>query len=122
MEYENKKVGSELPPIGAKPVSIMSYEEVEITSNDKVIGTKLVLRVNHPEVGEIEISKVRYEKAKKLKESGIWLNLDKDGNIPFNSALAEFLRHYKFSSIADMKDKIIETVADEGGFLIAKAY
>ncbi len=122
LEYENMEIGKEQPPVVAKPVIVESYSEVDVKKGDKDIGKKLVFKVKHPDVPEMEISKVKYEKNKKLSEAGIWLQKDVDGNIPFNSALSALLRHYNCSKIADMKGKTIETTQDENGFLIAKAY
>jgi len=123
MEYENRKIGKEQPKIEAKKVKVLSYDEVDVKDKEnKEIGKKLVLKVSHPDIPELEISKVKYEKAKKLKESGIWLQKDKDNSIPFNSALAHLLRHYGCSKVSDLTGKEIGTTTDDNGFLIAKAY
>jgi len=123
MEYENTEIGKEQPKLEAKRVKILSYEEVDVKDkNEKDIGKKLVLKVSHPDVPELEISKVKFEKAKKLKESGIWLQKDKDSNLPYNSALSHLLRHYKCSKVSELKGKEIDTTTDDNGFLIVKAY
>ncbi|KKN25440.1 hypothetical protein LCGC14_0884720 [marine sediment metagenome] len=121
-EHENLGIGKEQPKIEAKPVTVIGYEEVEVKKDEKVIGNKLVLKVKHPDVEELELSKVKYQKGEALKESGLWLHKDKDGAIPYNSALASLLRHNNCSKIADLKDKEIQTTADANGYCIAKAY
>jgi len=127
MEYENVAIGEKLPPLEAKPVKVISYEEIEvITGKDKAgqdkLSKKLVLKVQHPDNPELEISKVTFLRGKKLKEVGLWLQKDKDGNIPYNSALASLLRFYNCTKIADIKDKELQTTNDTEGFCIAKAY
>lgn len=123
IEYENVSIGTEQPLVEAKRVNILSYEvKVVNNSEGKEIGTKLVLKVRHPDVPELEISKVKYEKNKKLTESGIWLSRDKDGKLPFKSALAHLLRYYNCNNISELKNKEIDTVTDENGYVIAKGY
>lgn len=122
-EIEEVGIGAEMPPVEPKPVVVLEYGVADVKDKEgKDVGAKLVLTVKHPDVPEMEMSKVKYEKAKGLKEAALWLNKDKDGKIPFNSALATFLRFYKCSNIKDLKDKTIETTTDEGGYVIAKAY
>lgn len=123
LEFSEMEIGIEQPKIEAKKVKVLSYEEVDVKDKEqKDIGKKLVLKVSHPDVPELELSKVKYEKNKKLKESGIWLSQDGDGNIPYNAALAHLLRHYGCSKVADLKDKELDTICDDNGFLIVKAY
>ena len=123
IEYEKIPIGNEQPPIEAKRVVILGYEvKVVNNSEGKEIGNKLVLKVKHPDVPEMELSKVKYEKNKKLTESGLWISKDKDGKIPFLSALAHLLKHYHCSNISDLQNKEIDTVIDENGYVIAKAY
>ena len=125
MEYENldMKIGSEQPLIEAKKCLILSLEQKDIKDKEgKDIGVKLVMKVNHPDAGEIELSKVKYEKNSKLTESGLWLTKDKDGNIPFKSALASLLKFNNCSKLKDLNGKEINTAIDDNGFIIAKAY
>lgn len=123
MEYENVEIGKEMPPIEAKPVKVLSFEEADVKDKEqKEIGKKLVLKVQHPDVPEMEISKVKFQKGDKLKESGLWLGKDTDGKIPYSSALAHLLRHYSCQKIPDLKDKVLQTTSDSNGFCIAKAY
>lgn len=123
IEYENISIGTEQPPVEAKRVIVLSYESKPVSNSEgKDIGNKLVLKVKHPDVPEMEISKVKYEKNKKLTESGLWISKDKDGKLPFLSALAHLLRHYHCSNIGELKNKEIDTTADLNGYIIAKAY
>jgi len=123
IEYENIPVGNEQPPEEAKKVTVIGYESKAVSNNEgKEIGNKLVLKVKHPDVPEMEISKVKYEKNKKLTESGLWISKDKDGKLPFSGALAHLLRFYHCNKISDLKGREIDTTADENGYIIAKAY
>jgi len=123
IEYENISIGTEQPPVEAKRVIILGYEvKVVNNSEGKEIGNKLVLNVKHPDVPDMQISKVKYEKNKKLTESGLWISKDKDGKLPFLSALAHLLRFYHCNNVGELKNKEIDTTADENGYIIAKAY
>jgi len=123
IEYEEIQVGTEQPPIVAKRVIVLGYESKIVSNNEgKEIGNKLVLKVKHPDVTEMEISKVKYEKNKKLTESGLWISKDKDGNLPFLSALAHLLRFYHCNNVSELRNKEIDTTADDNGYIIAKAY
>jgi len=125
MEYENLdlEIGKEQPPIEAKKVLVLSLEERNVKNKEgKEVGEKLVMKVNHPDAGEIELSKVKYIKNKKISESGLWITKDRDGNIPFNSALASLLRYNKCTKLKDMNGKEIETDIDDNGFIVAKAF
>ena len=121
MEYENTGIGKEQPLVEAKPVVVTSISEEEVVF-DKETAKKLVLRVSHPDVPEMELGKVKFEKNKKLKDSGLWLTKDKDGNLPFNSAVSTLLRFYGCTKITELVEKKIETTQDENGYLVAKAY
>jgi len=125
MEYENLdlEVGKEQPPIEAKKVNVVALEERDVKDKDgKDVGVKLVMKVKHPDAGDIELSKVKYEKNKKITESGLWLTKDKEGNIPFKSALASLLRFNNCTKLSDLNGKEIDTAIDDNGFIIAKAY
>jgi len=54
--------------------------------------------------------------------AGLWLNKDKDGNLPFNSAVACLLRFYKVATINELVACVLQTVVDDGGYIIVKAY
>jgi hypothetical protein len=123
IEYEKIPLGQEQPPVLPKRVQVLGYEVRRVHDNEgKEIGNKLVLKVKHPDVPEMEISKVKYEKNKKITESGLWVSMDKDGKIPFQSALAKLLRFYRCETISHLRGKELETASDEGGYVIVKAY
>ncbi len=123
MEYENTEIGTEQPQVEPKPVVVTGCGEEDVNFPDKKeTAKKLVLKVEHPDVKDMELSKVKFEKNKKLKDTGLWLSKDKDGNLPYNSAVATLLRFYSCKKITDLVGKTIQTTQDEGGFLVAKAY
>ena len=121
MAYENKEVGKERARLEAKDVRIKEVKEVEVELQQGK-RSKMVLVVEHPDLPEMEISKVKYLRDNKITESGLWLTEDKDGAIPYQSAVANLLRHCKVSTIKDLKGLEIKTDLDEKGFVIAKAY
>ena len=123
IEFENIGIGKEtsaekLEPI---PVKVIEISEVDVTFADKTTSRKLVLKVQHM-MQPLEISAVRYEQKKNLKEAALWLKKDKDGMLPYNSAVANLLRFYKCSSISMLKGKELQTTPDEAGYLVIKAY
>lgn len=121
MEFENTKIGKEQPPIQAKKVRVLGLSE-ECVKFDQKDSLKLVLKVSHPDVGELEISKVKYQKGDKLSVAGLWLTKDNDGCLPYNSAVAHLLRAYNIDSIVGLTSCELDTVLDEAGYLIIKGY
>lgn len=120
-KLDNLKIGKEIPKLEAKSCRVLHYkfEKIEF---DKGSNIKLVLTLEHPEGVEIEVSSVKYMKSKdKVDKAGLWVTKDKDENIPFNSALANLLRHYKVEDIQSLVGKDVMTIEDEG-YLIIKAY
>ena len=130
MEEENVKleeigIGEDTPQVTAKKVLVMNTEIKEVQNKEgKTIGKKLTLFVKHPDIKDhnIEVSGVKYQFADKLKESGLWVNLDKDNKIPYKSAVAHMLRSLDKKSIKELVGIEIPTVADENGYLLVKAY
>lgn len=124
-KYENLVVGEDKPQVSVAKVVIEDYR-VEAVKNKKgeEIGDKLVLICKHPEVTDknIEISGVKYESGDKIKQSGLWFKLDSDGKLPFNSATANLLRFYKKETVKQMKGEQVDTIADDNGYLLVKAY
>jgi hypothetical protein len=119
MKFETLGIGKEFPPLSAKKVKIEGIEEKEV----KEFGLKLILKVKHPDVeNHLEVSRVKYQLGDKLNESGLWLTKDKEGNIPFNSAVAHLLRFCECKIINGLLGKEIDTIVGEKGFLIIKAY
>lgn len=122
MEFENVEIGKEMPPLQAERVKVLGIEERPVVKDEKSIGTKLVLKVKHSIVPEMEIGKVKYEFNKKLKISGLWLRKDTDSKLPYNSAVAFLLRYCKAAKPSELIGKEIDTTLDENGFIVAKAY
>lgn len=124
MENENLdklKIGKEVQKLEPKSCRVISYkfEKIEFEKGSNI---KLVLTLEHPEGVEIEVSSVKYMKSKdKVDKAGLWVTKDKEESIPFNSALANLLRHYKADDIQALVGKELMTVDDEG-YLIIKAY
>lgn len=66
---------------------------------------KVVFVCTNPVSGkELNLSEVRYTKAGKIVKGGLWVSLDKDGNIAYNSALANLMRFLKVSNLEDLKE------------------
>lgn len=124
-EMENVEIGEDTPQMSATKCVIADCRVDVVKNKDgKEIGKKVILSVDHPDAPDrkIEISSVKYNMGDKVKISGIWMNLDKDKNIPYKSALASMLRHLKKKKISDLKGEKIMTVTDEQGYLAVKAY
>ncbi len=130
MEKENVEldkcgIGEDKPQVAAKKVVIEDYN-IEMVKNQsgKEVGDKLTLSVKHPDIDDrkIEISGIRYEVNEKIKSSGLWVKLDEDNKLPFRSAVAHLLRFLNKSNITDLKGEQVDTVPDDNGYLVVKAY
>jgi len=116
--------------IGDKEAEILKPEKVKIVEiglQEVKFGSKtaekVMLSCKHPQRDNpIIISQVKVLKKDKVKKSGLWFNEDEDGNIQKGSALAEFLIYAGVEKPSQLKDKEFETVADDDGFLVLKAY
>lgn len=122
-EQENLEIG-----IGTKEVTKLKPTKVKIV-NVKIVpvgekkNDKVVTTCKHPDKDEtIEISSVEYLKNKKAIITGLWLNKDEDELISKGSALAVLLNTLGCTSIVELKEKEIDTVEDERGYLCLKAY
>jgi hypothetical protein len=83
----------------------------------------VVLICQHPESAEsLDISQVIYLKDRVVKESGLWLNKDLDGNIQKGSPLAVLMDKYEVSSLKQLEGKKIPTELNTKGFICLKAY
>jgi len=123
-DIKSLKIGEETAPLPPKNVVVGGMRVEDVNGSDgKKVGTKLYLTCKHPDQDvPIEISKVKYNKDDKLAVSGTWMNLDKEGKIPFNSAVAHMMRFYMVASMGQLEGKELQTVADDKGFLMVKAY
>ena len=122
--YGEVEIGEDVPQVEAKPCIIKGYKIDPIIKDSKEIGKKVLLLVNHPQIidKDIEISGVKYQDGDKIKNSGLWWKLDKDGKIPYKSALSNLLRHYNKSNLMSLKETEVETVVNDNGYLAIKAY
>ena len=113
--------------IGDKEVEKLKPEKVKVLEvgikEVKNVSDKVYCKVKHSDSDDpIEISAVEYSKDKKLKVSGLWYKMDEDGLIQKNSALAILLNVVGVKTPSELKDKELDTVADDKGFLCFKAY
>ena len=113
-------------PEKLKPKKVVAggirFDEVR-NKNDKVIGEKVTVICKHPDKEDpIAISSVEYKKDKALKISALWYNLDEEGLIAKNSALAQWMRHNGLENLDNIENKGFDTSQDDAGFLCFKAY
>ncbi|GAG31479.1 unnamed protein product, partial [marine sediment metagenome] len=57
-----------------------------------------------------------------VKATGLWYNLDKNGEIQKGSALAFLMKHKNVMTIAELKNQKVEAEPNEAGYLCVKAY
>ena len=123
VNLENVGIGEDKPQVEAKRVLVEDYriEDVKFGTEE---SKKLVLQVKHPDIADrqIEISGAKYLSNDKLKVSGLWFKLDSENKLPYNSAIGNMLRFLKKAKVSDLKGEQVETVADERGYLVVKAY
>ena len=122
----NNPVGTIEPEkLGAKKVKVLKAEIQTQYKKDKTtaVGDIVKLTCKHPDKDEpIVISKVRYEVVGKLKESGIWYNEDTNKEVQKGSALSILLAHYSCANVRALEALELDTVINEQGYLIIKAY
>ena len=121
----NLEIGEDRPQISAKSCLVTNYKiEMIKDSTNKEIGNKLTLIVEHPDVDgkTIDISGLKYEQNGKIKQSGLWVKSDQDGKLPYKSAVANLLRFLRKKTIKDIVGEQINTILDENGYLLIKAY
>lgn len=123
-EMLDVEIGTNKPVISAKQVFVQNVEVRSVSKDDKELGFKAVFLCKHPDVGDrlIEISGAKYIKNDKLVTGGLWLNLDAEKKISFNSAVGIFLRFFGLSNLKNCKNRTFDTVIDEKGYLLIKAY
>ena len=120
-EILNAETGDkEAQKLQPKNVKVLNVKIVEVGSKKL---QKCVCEVKHPDQEDlISISSVRYEIKGKLKTGGLWVKLDEDKKITKGSALAIFKEKNSVKALSELKDKEIETIEDENGYLCFKAY
>ena len=129
METQNElKLGIGTKDIEVLKPAIVKIEKVEIIElPSKKEGQKkpkkLICHSKHPDSAKlVQISSVKYEKKEALKTDGLWFNLDSDGLIKKNSAIAILLQSVGCKTIEELQGKEISTIPNEAGYLCFKAY
>ena len=109
--------------VSLKPAKV-KIEKVVVQEVGTKGNKKLVCSVKHPDKDEsISISAVKYEGTKgKLTISGLWVNLDEDKKIRKGTALANFISYLECKIPKELEGKEIDTVEDDSGYLVFKAY
>lgn len=123
-ELDKIGIGEDKPQIGAGTCVIMGYKIEEIPVK-KGTANKLILKMKHPKIADrlIDVSGVIYRQGDKLKTAGLWVRLDEDGKIPFNSAVSSMLRFVGKSTISQLEGIEVDTIPSEDtGYLLVKAY
>ena len=114
----NKEIET-LKPAKVKIVDV-SFTSVKFGSKT---NEKVVLAVKHPDRDDlINISSAKMLKNDKVKTTGIWYTTDEDGNVQKGSVLADILSFIGVQNLSQMKEKEVETVVDENGYLCFKFY
>lgn len=120
--------------IGEKEFERLKPKNVKILSVErKPVGSKGAVIIHclskHPDREEpIDMSSVKFEGKTKLRESGLFLNLEKKENeddpdkVQKDSPLAILMRLVNAETITGLKDKEVPTTEDEKGYLCFKAY
>lgn len=120
-----KSVGSiDVERLGAKKITVLSVTiEVQKKKTGETVGEIVHFSCKHPDKEDpIDMNKVQYLKDRKIKESGLWYNEDKDGNIQKGSALAQVLQFYKTKDLVSFVGQELDTELNESGYLSIKAY
>lgn len=101
----------------------VKIENIEIEEVGEKKNKKAVFEVKHPDREEtIKISKIKYERNKRLRIVGSWYSLDEDELIQKGSALAVLMNKLKAKTLKDMIGREPETDVDDDGYLCIKAY
>lgn len=80
----------------------IDIKDIDVNGDTK---KKVVIVCTNPSSGkELNLSEVRYNKLGKTIKGGLWVSLDKDENLAYNSALANLMRALKVSSLEDLKE------------------
>src|SRR3990167_10248599 len=105
-----------------EPATVKIVKAIVEPVGDKK-AKKVSCEVKHPSANEtIKISSVRAEKKGKLNVGGLWFNQDEDKNIRKGSLLANFLSFMNARTVKELEGKECQTVEDDSGYLVFKAY
>lgn len=126
-ELEKGEIGignKETVKLSPLRIKILSYEiKMQQNKAKENVGEKVTFKCKHPEKEEpIEVSSVIYEKDGALKTSGSWFQLDSDGKIAKNSAVAKVLQILSVGNLKATVGKELDTKLDNKGYLCLKAY
>ncbi len=97
--------------------------KVEIIEVGEKQNKKVNCSVSHPDYsdGTITMSSASYLKDKKVVNTGLWYNLDKESKIQKCSALAIFMNSVGAKSLKELEGKEVDTEL-EGNYLCFRAY
>ena len=114
----------EAAKLEAKPVLITGVRvEMKKDKAGKEVGEMVIFITKHPDkVEPVELDRVKFEKDQKVKVTGAWFNIDSDGLIPKQSALAIAMRFYNVKALEGFVGIQAQTSLDEKGYLAIKAY
>ncbi len=119
----NKEIGtteSENKRLEPKKVKIVKVEVIEVGEKKNKKVNCSVLHPDHQD-GTITISSASYLKDKKVVNTGLWYNLDKEDKIQKGSALAIFINSTGSKNLKELEGKDVDTELD-GNYLCFKAY
>lgn len=124
----NKKVGT----IEAEKLRAVKVIAKEVTVEpqfkkgiEKPVGKMVHVRCKHPDKEElIDITKALYRKDAKdsVKESGLWYNEDREGNIQKGSVISILMNFIDKVTLKDIENIELETEPNDAGYLCFKAY
>lgn len=121
----NTGIGTkEAAKLEAKPVIVVSVKvALQKDKSGKDVGESAIFTCKHPDKSEpIELNSIKFEKDSKIKVTGSWYNLDSDGLITKQSALAYAMRFYNVTTLKQFENRPIQTALDDKGYLAIKAY
>ena len=127
-EIANKEMNDLFAKIGTEEATTLKPAKVSIVEvTVEEVGTKgskkVVCKCKHPDKEEpISISSAKVELKGKLDVVGLWVNKDGEGLLRKGSALVLFLQRVGATSISELKDKEVETLTEEKGYLCFKGY
>lgn len=120
-EILNMEIG-EKETTSLKPARV-KIEKIDVEEVGEKRNKKVVCTVRHPDNNEpIKISGVKFESRGKLDVVGLWFNEDEDRKIRKGSALAVLMNFLNARTPSELLGKEINTVEDEKGYLVFKAY
>ena len=118
----NKEIGT-IEPETREALEPKKVKIVKVSIRDTKKGKILSCESEYPEREDnIHISSVAYLKNKQIVNGGLWITLDKEGNIQKGSALAIFISKYQVKTPKELEGKEVDTELDEEKWLCFKAY